>query len=285
MGLLTNDRCMPKRPCAVVLTSDDSTILSADKFGDVYALPLIPTEDPDAYSSKEPNQSVSPLSQSLPAANDKTVHSGRNKQALQHQLTITKKRPEKEAIEFEHTLLLGHVSMLTDITLSHSVRVDSNGNRKRDFIITADRDEHIRVSRGIPQAYIIEYYCLGHKQFIGRLCIPGWAPELLLSGGGDDDIFLWDWESGVLLDTLDIKAAVNAFLNTEMSPMDNHASDGQQEVLFSKKTGLQASHQSFSLRDHPAESKTQTFSIAISGLWSVPQYTDEDRQVLVACEG
>lgn len=54
---------------------------------------------------------------------------------------------------FEHKLLLGHVSMLTDIAL-----VVLNG---RNYIITADRDEHIRISRGIPQSHIIEGFCLG----------------------------------------------------------------------------------------------------------------------------
>ena len=34
-------RVMPKRPCAVALTPDESTLLCADKFGDIYSLPLM----------------------------------------------------------------------------------------------------------------------------------------------------------------------------------------------------------------------------------------------------
>ena len=40
---------MPKRPCAIALTADDSQILSADKFGDVYSLPLLPIEEDEEY--------------------------------------------------------------------------------------------------------------------------------------------------------------------------------------------------------------------------------------------
>lgn len=54
----------------------------------------------------------------------------------------------------EGDFLLGHVSMITDIALP-----------KDDVVIlTADRDEKIRVSR-FPQAAVIENYCLGHSQY------------------------------------------------------------------------------------------------------------------------
>ncbi|KAJ4417395.1 tRNA (guanine-N(7)-)-methyltransferase non-catalytic subunit trm82, partial [Neurospora sp. IMI 360204] len=36
-----SQRAMPKRPCALALTPDNKTILSADKFGDVFSLPLL----------------------------------------------------------------------------------------------------------------------------------------------------------------------------------------------------------------------------------------------------
>jgi len=50
-------------------------------------------------------------------------------------------------------LVLGHTSLLTSFTLSEDER----------YIITADRDEHIRIS-WYPQSYCIEGYCLGHKK-------------------------------------------------------------------------------------------------------------------------
>ncbi|KAG9924666.1 hypothetical protein KCU98_g21591, partial [Aureobasidium melanogenum] len=42
-----SERTMPKRPCAVLVTPDNKTILCGDKFGDVYSLPLFPSASVD----------------------------------------------------------------------------------------------------------------------------------------------------------------------------------------------------------------------------------------------
>ena len=68
------------------------------------------------------------------------------------------------------------------------------------YILSADRDEHIRISRGPPQTHVIETFCLGHTAFVSCLAIPESRRELLVSGGGDHEIFLWDWLGGNLLD-------------------------------------------------------------------------------------
>ncbi|CAJ0824427.1 14818_t:CDS:2 [Entrophospora sp. SA101] len=94
-------------------------------------------------------------------------------------------------------LLLGHVSMVTDMILTP--------NNK--FIITADRDEHIRVSR-FPKGHNIESYCLGHTQFLSKLHILPWSTDFLLSAGGDDYIFLWEYVSGKLLQSLNVKSII-----------------------------------------------------------------------------
>lgn len=52
-------------------------------------------------------------------------------------------------------LILGHASLLTSCLLAPDEK----------FIITADRDEHIRVS-WYPEGYIIESYCLGHRKYV-----------------------------------------------------------------------------------------------------------------------
>jgi tRNA (guanine-N(7)-)-methyltransferase subunit TRM82 len=51
------------------------------------------------------------------------------------------------------TLILGHTSLLTSFILSEDEK----------YIITSDRDEHIRVS-WYPQGYNIEAFCLGHRE-------------------------------------------------------------------------------------------------------------------------
>jgi tRNA (guanine-N(7)-)-methyltransferase subunit TRM82 len=194
---------MPKRPCAIALTADDSTIICADKFGDVYSIPLL-FADPSAISTgqEESNKTTALLTKSskpfVSAANDLTVHSVRNRRALQNQMRQKHNISEKSEPQFERKLLLGHVSMLTDIAL-----IERNG---QNYIITADRDEHIRISRGIPQAHVIEGYCLGHKDFVSRLCLPARKPNLLISGGGDDDICVWDWSLGKLLHKVNLRS-------------------------------------------------------------------------------
>jgi len=183
---------MPKRPCALAVTKE-STIISADKFGDVYSIPLFYKVNTEQYSNA-PSSSTGtpePATPFVPSANNLTVHSQRNLKALENQKKQTNKPTEKAVPKFEHKLLLGHVSMLTDIALT-----ELDG---RNYILTADRDEHIRISRGIPQSHIIEGFCLGHTEFVARLCIPAERPTLLVSGGGDTDIFLWEWASGTLL--------------------------------------------------------------------------------------
>ena len=189
---------MPKRPSSVII-APDSQIISADKFGDVYSLPLLVT---DSGQTGAPGTS-SLSSFAKPAfklsANTLTVHSKRNLIALEHQqrqMELNKQSKDAEAArgeakEFELTLLLGHVSMLTDMLL-----VESEGRR---YILTGDRDEHIRVSRYIPQAHVIEGYCLGHKEFVNSIILPATKEALLVSGGGDPDLFSWDWKTGKLL--------------------------------------------------------------------------------------
>ncbi|RYO87012.1 hypothetical protein DL766_005280 [Monosporascus sp. MC13-8B] len=197
---------MPKRPNAIRITADGKTILCADKFGDVYSLPLVPSTTTTSEASGASTPASTPAAQSTFTlkANEFTVHSARNLRALEDQkkalqLQAAKDTP-KEAPSFEHELILGHVSMITALATA------SSGGKP--YILTADRDEHIRVSRGIPQAYVIENFCLGHKAFISALCIPDSQPELLVSGGGDNELFLWDWLAGKLLYRVDLLVRV-----------------------------------------------------------------------------
>ncbi|KAJ5586761.1 tRNA (guanine-N(7)-)-methyltransferase non-catalytic subunit trm82 [Penicillium hispanicum] len=176
-----SSRAMPKRPCALALTPNGQTILCADKFGDVYALPLIPGEYVKPRVEAKPFQ---------PAATPLTVHTKRNLETLEQQKRAaeTMKTDDNNSLNFEHQLILGHVSTLMDM-----ISVSLSG---RNYILTADRDEHIRVSRGVPQAHVTERFCLGHTSMISRLCVPSWASNVLVSGGGDGHLFLWNWVEG-----------------------------------------------------------------------------------------
>ncbi|KAF8518933.1 WD40-repeat-containing domain protein [Hysterangium stoloniferum] len=108
-------------------------------------------------------------------------------------------------------LVLGHASIITTFLLSHDGRC----------IITADRDEHIRVSR-YPQGYIIERYCLGHERYVSALCLPSFSPGILVSGGGDPHLNIWDWMSGTLTCQIPILDCVRPFLRVKENKQHWH---------------------------------------------------------------
>lgn len=198
---------MPKKPCAIVISPDDKSIYSADKFGDVYSLPLVPTaEDHEAFQART-KKVVEP--KFAPSATETTVHTKANLRSLESQLKQAQKgkalSKPKEPLEFPHELLLGHVSLLTDLIVT-TIRPNESTEQPRTYLITSDRDEHIRISRGPPQAYVIEGFCLGHHDFINKLCLA--EPGLLVSGGGEDDLLVWDWLSHKLINKLNISRAV-----------------------------------------------------------------------------
>jgi len=182
---------MPKRPSAIDIMPDEQSFLVGDKFGDVYQLPLLPKAEEPSGSAEKPDETS--IERYTPAASEKTVHSKANLRALREQLRQAEKGGGKKtkALDFEHTLLLGHVSMLTDLLITQYPKAEGV---MRNYIITADRDEHIRVSRGPPQSYVIEGHCLDHDEFATKLCLlnPKF-PQLLASGGADLNVRIWDW--------------------------------------------------------------------------------------------
>ncbi|XP_045858560.1 tRNA (guanine-N(7)-)-methyltransferase non-catalytic subunit WDR4 [Meles meles] len=82
-------------------------------------------------------------------------------------------------------LELGHLSMLLDVAVSPDDR----------YVLTADRDEKIRVSWAAAP-HSIESFCLGHAEFVSRILVVPDHPELLLSSSGDGTLRLWEYRSG-----------------------------------------------------------------------------------------
>ncbi|XP_058517567.1 tRNA (guanine-N(7)-)-methyltransferase non-catalytic subunit WDR4 isoform X3 [Ochotona princeps] len=75
--------------------------------------------------------------------------------------------------------------MLLDVAVSPDDR----------FVLTADRDEKIRVSWAAAP-HCIESFCLGHTEFVSRIVVVPGHPELLLSSSGDCTLRLWEYRSG-----------------------------------------------------------------------------------------
>lgn len=93
--------------------------------------------------------------------------------------------------EAKPDLVLGHVSIITSMLLSP----------QHDFILTADRDDKIRVSR-FPNAYSIHSFCLGHTGYLTNIIIPDDAPTLVISGSGDGTVKVWNYLEGKLLNSV-----------------------------------------------------------------------------------
>lgn len=244
---------MPKRPCSVTLTPDEQNILCADKFGDVYSLPLIiPLQANSACTKDEPSiNEAKPLTKPfVPTANSRTVHTRGNQEALRNQQKSTNQAAKKKTLDFNHQLLLGHVSVLTDLAY---VTLTNNAwppPRQKSYILTSDRDEHIRVSRGIPQTHVIEGYCLGHTEFVSKLCIPHWSQKMLISGGGDDFLLNWDWLSGTIRQRVSLRGLVEEFIKEPASndrnsavnsPCSKNGDDSQTRIAVSGIWALQNS--------------------------------------------
>jgi tRNA (guanine-N(7)-)-methyltransferase subunit TRM82 len=197
---------MPRRPCAVTLSPDGSTVFCADKFGDVYTLPLLPSPEQDQSARDAAKPITKPFTIT---ASELTVHSKANLKSLKNQMKQVKEGSAmskiKEPLAFAHDLILGHVSMLTAVVIA-----ESHHNGRKQFVVTADRDEHIRISRSPPQAFVIERFCLGHKEFISKLCLVG--DDILISGGGDDDLYVWNWQRGEQLRTINLRASFSEAL-------------------------------------------------------------------------
>ncbi|KAJ5142638.1 uncharacterized protein N7515_001425 [Penicillium bovifimosum] len=191
-------RTMPKKLSALTLTPDEKNILCCDKFGDVYTFPVIPSGE---YVKPQPK--AKPYE---PAATNLTVHTKRNLESLEQQMrqaALSKTNQEERVVlNFEHQLIIGHVSLLTDV-ISVARPADSTVGQ-RTYILTADRDEHIRVSRGLPQAHVIEQFCFGHSSFVSKLCIPSWDPTVLISGGGDNYLLVWNWLENQILQKVEL---------------------------------------------------------------------------------
>lgn len=232
--MLTLRRLMPKRPCAITVSPDNSTILLGDKFGDVYALPLrgLPYESQTSNGNSEDGltaKAVQSGSQKfVPSATSLTVHTKRNLNALkqQQQHIPRHEKPERKSLAFEHKLLFGHVSLLTDLTCT------TISSSLRNYILTSDRDEHIRVSRGIPQAHMTVGYCHGHTQFVSKLCLIPSKTKLLVTGGGDDFLILWDWLAGKIKQRIDISGIIQDFRRKHFGGADLHdVTDNPQFVV------------------------------------------------------
>ncbi|CAK5283187.1 unnamed protein product [Mycena citricolor] len=214
---LLSARELPKRPTALKFTRDGQTILASDKFGDVFRLVAFASYRRYIIDFRDFSYTLEPvlIPEPLPEERQKS------RAMLSHD------NPSGG------TLVLGHASFLTSFTLTADER----------FIVTADRDEHVRVS-WYPEGHVVERYCLGHTKFVSAVHIPIFASSELVSGGGDSSLRVWDWMSGKLLREIPILDTIEPFIRVfpgkkSKSPEDDDG-EGNADGKKKKKKGRKA---------------------------------------------
>lgn len=111
-------------------------------------------------------------------------------------------------VKKDQTPILGHVSMLTDLLYKKDAQTG------QEYVLTADRDEHIKISQ-FPNSFVIKNWLFGHHEFISSLSKINWNNNWILSAGGDDCIFSWDWNNEKLLDSFNYKHLIENYLTDD----------------------------------------------------------------------
>lgn len=68
---------------------------------------------------------------------------------------------------------------------------------------------------------MIESWCLGSKAFVSALCLlppsheGGDGEQLLISGGGEDVLRIWDWKKGKCVATVEVGSVVRPYLKVK----------------------------------------------------------------------
>ncbi len=116
----------------------------------------------------------------------------------------------------EPSLLLGHLSIVTDLQMCPTGRL----------LATADRDEKVRLSR-YPNSYNIAAFLLGHHSFVCRVAFSP-CGLFLCSAGGDGRLLLWNVASGEKVAELDL----NSLAGDEALPCGLFWADSRVLVVF-----------------------------------------------------
>ncbi|CAM9638630.1 unnamed protein product [Ectocarpus sp. 12 AP-2014] len=128
--------------------------------------------------------------------------------------------------------LLGHTAM----TITAMVTLKGG-----QLLATADRAEHIRVSQQFPRTTIVHTYLLGHQDFVSALAaVPGEGGAMLLSGGGDGRVGLWDAEAGRELAMISVRQACQDLADGDDASEGVATMDLEEEDV-SKETAAAAS--------------------------------------------
>ncbi|CAN0549852.1 unnamed protein product, partial [Ectocarpus sp. 12 AP-2014] len=148
--------------------------------------------------------------------------------------------------------LLGHTAM----TITAMVTLKGG-----QLLATADRAEHIRVSQQFPRTTIVHTYLHGHQDFVSALAaVPGEGGAMLLSGGGDGRVGLWDAEAGRELAMISVRQACQDLADGDdasegVATMDLEEEEGSKETAAAASGGGGGSGDASSSKNGGADRK------------------------------
>lgn len=277
------NRNLPKRVVDLGLVDNGSKIIVADKFGDVFGFPLFPPasdSEPAVDETAVDSAPAAAASETLAAdvematpeaAPGKAERVYQTEEQLLRHLEKQRAFAEKNRvaaerrkrlqvdynISFTHEFVLGHVSMLLSLlTVTFPADHPLAAGKEKTWIITSDRDEHIRITR-YPQTFVIEGFCLGHAQFVKTMLTPSWDLTTLISGGGDEYLLVWDWRQRRAIQKVDLVAPVQAVLGSDVK-------------IYIPKSAAVKEKQTEEEAAAEEEKGQGAFKFAVSGLWEVP---------------
>ncbi|KAG4080314.1 hypothetical protein HA402_010806 [Bradysia odoriphaga] len=118
-----------------------------------------------------------------------------------------------ENLESTGKWILGHLSMLLDVLVTHDNR----------FVVTCDRDEKIRVTN-YPGTHLIETYCLGHTEYVSAISfLPTDPNHSLVSISGDKMLKIWNYLQGVEVFEHELPAAGLKMILRKIDEQTSHA--------------------------------------------------------------
>lgn len=207
----------------------ESTLLVADKFGDVLRFQAGEEFDHWARESQKNSKSLSIHSKNQKKRPSNEVSDENDETFPEDNVT------EEGGSEAHHCTIIGHISMVTDLQVlpieGSPKRVGSGG-----LIVTCDRDEKVRLTRA-DHPEIIHSFGLVHREFVGTLATCA-KTRRIYSAGGDGFVSEWQIE-GDDCEKLILKSKINLERDGIITVQEIKVnSEGNELLIHIDKIGL-----------------------------------------------
>lgn len=167
----------------------ETTLLVADKFGDVLRFQIGEEFDRWARESQKNSKNLSIHSKGREFGGKRTTSDLVDEE--QDEQTVQDEQVVSEGSEAHHCTIIGHISMVTDLQIL-PIEGSSKAVGPGGLIVTCDRDEKVRLTRA-DKPERIHSFGLAHREFVGTLAVCE-KTRRIYSAGGDNFIAEWQIE-------------------------------------------------------------------------------------------